>query len=203
MMRFNETMNGLLICSVIHSPEGRRNLMKLSHKMVKNFCQVLNMSDRLDFPHLSELYNSGVRVSLRKSDGIGQPEGLIVSAATSLWLPFSIADLFTFFADENKRAQVVSFRITSLFILFNLVQIKINVEKNEFVIAVGYLIGWKSCECNCSYINWHKFGKLHLHHPGFIPLLFLSIFYSDFMYNIMLKGNKSFILLNIYVRVVK
>ncbi|KAH6784556.1 hypothetical protein C2S52_009515 [Perilla frutescens var. hirtella] len=90
---------------VIHSPEGRRNLMKLSQKMVKNFCRVLNMSDRLDFPHLSELYNSGVRVSLRKGDGVGQPEGLIVSSATSLWLPFSIPHLFDFFTDEKKRAQ--------------------------------------------------------------------------------------------------
>lgn len=124
-MKFDDGEDRLMrqwICSVIHSAEGRRNLMKLSHKMVKNFCQVLNMSDRLDFPHLSELYNSGVRVSLRKSDGIGQPEGLIVSAATSLWLPFSIAHLFTFFADQNKRAQVIiSFRINT-YIFFNLVQ---------------------------------------------------------------------------------
>ncbi|KAL7104189.1 hypothetical protein ACP275_08G228200 [Erythranthe tilingii] len=90
---------------VIDSSEGRRNLMKLSHRMIKNFCEVLGMSDRLDFPYLSELNNSGVRVSLRKSDGQGQPDGLIVSAATSLWLPFSIENLFKFFRDEKKRAQ--------------------------------------------------------------------------------------------------
>ncbi|KAK6125911.1 hypothetical protein DH2020_040348 [Rehmannia glutinosa] len=84
---------------------GRRNLMRLSHKMVKNFCEVLSMSDKLDFPHLSELNNSGVRVSLRKSNGPGQPDGLIVNAATSLWLPFSIESLFKFFRDEKKRAQ--------------------------------------------------------------------------------------------------
>ncbi|XP_042027041.1 homeobox-leucine zipper protein ROC8-like [Salvia splendens] len=90
---------------VIESAEGRRNVMKLSQRMVRNFCEMLNMSDRLDFPHLSELYNSGVRVSLRKSDGLGQPQGLIVSAATSLWLPFRLAHLFKFFTDEDKRAQ--------------------------------------------------------------------------------------------------
>ncbi|XP_057783989.1 homeobox-leucine zipper protein ROC8-like [Salvia miltiorrhiza] len=90
---------------VIESAEGRRNVMKLSERMVRSFCEVLNMSDRLDFPHLSELYNSGVRVSLRKSHGLGQPQGLIVSAATSLWLPFRLAHLFNFFTDENKRPQ--------------------------------------------------------------------------------------------------
>ncbi|KAI3451346.1 hypothetical protein Pfo_008011 [Paulownia fortunei] len=90
---------------VIDSSEGRRNLMWLSHRMVKNFCEVLSMSDKLDFPHLSELNNSGVRVSLRKSNGPGQPDGVIVSAATSLWLPFSTGNLFNFFRDEKKRAQ--------------------------------------------------------------------------------------------------
>ncbi|KAL3838739.1 hypothetical protein ACJIZ3_023330 [Penstemon smallii] len=90
---------------VIDSAEGRRNLMKLSHRMVMNFCEVLGMSDKLDFPNLSELNNSGVRVALRKSDGLGQPDGLIVIATTSLWLPISYENLFNFFKDEKKRSQ--------------------------------------------------------------------------------------------------
>lgn len=95
-----------LLHSVISSLEGQRNVMKLSHRMVKSFCEVLSMSDKLDFPHLSD-QNSGVRVSLRRSNGAGQPEGFIVSAATSLWLPLSKEDLFNFFKDEKKRAEVV------------------------------------------------------------------------------------------------
>ncbi|KAK4430476.1 Homeobox-leucine zipper protein ROC8 [Sesamum alatum] len=90
---------------VIDSLEGRRNLMKLSHRMMKNFCEALSMSDKLDFPHLSEFKNSGVRVSLRKSNGLGQPDGFIVSAATSLWLPISNENLFNFFKDEKRRVQ--------------------------------------------------------------------------------------------------
>lgn len=106
-----ELLNGLcfLVYSVIDSSEGRKNLMRLSHRMVKDFCEILSMSDRLDFPHLSELNNSGVRVSLRKSNGAGEPDGLIVSAATSLWLPFSNENLFNFFRDEKKRAEVISY----------------------------------------------------------------------------------------------
>lgn len=80
-------------------------MMKLSHRMVKIFCEVLSMSDKIDFPQLSD-QNSGVRVSLRKSNGPGQPDGFIVSAATSLWLPLSKEDLFNFFKDEKKRVEV-------------------------------------------------------------------------------------------------
>ncbi|KAL2521930.1 Homeobox-leucine zipper protein HDG11 [Forsythia ovata] len=89
----------------LEEAEGRRNLMKLSHRMVKNFSEILSMSDNLAFPHISELNNSGVRVLLRQSNGLGQPNGLIVSAATSLWLPISPENLLNFFKDENKRAE--------------------------------------------------------------------------------------------------
>ncbi|XP_073128696.1 homeobox-leucine zipper protein HDG11-like [Henckelia pumila] len=89
---------------VIQSTECRRNLMKLSHRMVKNFCEMLSMSEELDFPHWSAMNNSGVRISLRKSNGQGQPYGLIVCAATCLWLPLSYENLFNFFKDEKKRA---------------------------------------------------------------------------------------------------
>lgn len=80
--------------------------MKLAHRMVKNFCSMLSMSGKLDFPQLSEVNNSGVRVSVRKSLGHGQPSGIVVSAATSLWLPLPSHNVFNFFKDEKMRAQV-------------------------------------------------------------------------------------------------
>ncbi|KAL8532287.1 hypothetical protein ACS0TY_008764 [Phlomoides rotata] len=89
---------------VIDSLEGQRNLMKLCHRMVKNFCEVLSMSDKLDFPQSSE-QNSGVQVLLRSSNGPGQPDGSVVVAATSLWLPLSKENVFNFFKDEKKRSQ--------------------------------------------------------------------------------------------------
>ncbi|CAA0809376.1 Homeobox-leucine zipper protein HDG8 [Striga hermonthica] len=109
--RFSFSRTGLVtapkheVDGVIDSSKGRKNLMALSHRMVKNFCEALSMSDNLDFPHLSELNNCGIRVSVRKSSELGQPSGLIVTTATSLWLPFSNKDLFSFFRDEKKRAQ--------------------------------------------------------------------------------------------------
>lgn len=80
--------------------------MNLAHRMVKDFCRVLNMSGKMDFPHSSEVTNSGVRVSVRKNTVPGQPNGMIVSAATSLWLPIPHQTVFDFFKDERRRIQV-------------------------------------------------------------------------------------------------
>ncbi|XP_002526595.2 homeobox-leucine zipper protein ROC8 isoform X2 [Ricinus communis] len=102
---FRETLPTRDFGGVITSTEGRRSLMKLSHRMVRSFCAMLSMSGKLDFPQLSEVNNSGVRVSVRKSTEPGQPGGLIVSAATSLWLPLPPQNVFSFFKDEKTRVQ--------------------------------------------------------------------------------------------------
>lgn len=81
--------------------------MKLGHRMVKDFCGVLSMAGKLDFPaQLSEVDNSGVRVSVRNSTEAGQPGGMIVSAATSLWIPMQCQTVFDFIRDEKMRTQV-------------------------------------------------------------------------------------------------
>lgn len=90
---------------VIGLPEGRRNLMNLCRRMVKKFCEELSLSDGLDFSHSSASNNGGVRFSLHRSTVQGLPDGLILSAATSLWLPLSYETLFDFFKDEKNRAQ--------------------------------------------------------------------------------------------------
>lgn len=91
---------------MLNLPEGKRSIMKLSHRMVKNFCGMLSMTGKLDFPQLNEVNNSGVRVSVRKSSEPGQPCGMIVSAATSLWLPLPPHHVFSFFREEKTRVQV-------------------------------------------------------------------------------------------------
>ncbi|KAJ7964418.1 Homeobox-leucine zipper protein [Quillaja saponaria] len=90
---------------VISSPEARRSIMKLGHRMVKSFCGILNMSGKLDFPQLSEVNNSGVRISVHKNTEPGQPGGAVVSAATSLWLPLPPQNVFDFLKDKKTRAQ--------------------------------------------------------------------------------------------------
>uniref|UniRef100_A0A2K1R631 HD-ZIP family protein n=1 Tax=Populus trichocarpa TaxID=3694 RepID=A0A2K1R631_POPTR len=90
---------------VITSPEGRKSIVNLAHRMVKIFFASLGMSGKLDFPQLSEVHNSGVRVAIRKNTEQGQPIGMVVSAATSLWLPLSPQNVFNFFKDEKSRIQ--------------------------------------------------------------------------------------------------
>ncbi|KAF2325701.1 hypothetical protein GH714_033345 [Hevea brasiliensis] len=74
---FGETAPSWELGGVMTSSEGRKSIMKLAHRMVKNFCSMLSMSGKLDFPQLSEVKNSGVRVSVRKSMETGQPGGMI------------------------------------------------------------------------------------------------------------------------------
>ncbi|XP_052196358.1 homeobox-leucine zipper protein ROC8-like isoform X3 [Diospyros lotus] len=89
------------LAGVIDMPEGRRSVMDLSHRMVKNFWGMLSMSGKLEFPHLG----NGVHVSVRHSNEPDQPGGMIVSAASSLWLPLSCEILFNFFGNVKTRIQ--------------------------------------------------------------------------------------------------
>nr|XP_011469296.1 PREDICTED: homeobox-leucine zipper protein HDG11-like [Fragaria vesca subsp. vesca] len=91
--------------AIFAMPEGRSSVVNLSHRMVKNFCGMLSMSGKLDFPQLSEMKNSGVRVNIRKSIEPGEPSGMVVVAATSLWLPLHSQDVFNFFTNEQTREQ--------------------------------------------------------------------------------------------------
>nr|GMC56895.1 homeobox-leucine zipper protein ROC8-like [Ipomoea batatas] len=92
---------------VMNEPQGRRSVMQLSQRMVKSFCEILNMGERVDFPQTSEMNNSGVRISLRKSstETAQSADALVVCAASSLWLPLPSDHLFNFFRDDQLRAQ--------------------------------------------------------------------------------------------------
>ncbi|KAL9684253.1 hypothetical protein QQ045_021688 [Rhodiola kirilowii] len=88
------------------SVEGKRSLMDLSHRMVKEFCATLNMPfNRLDFHNPSEADNSGIRVSTRKCTGPFLPKGIVICLATSLCLPLCPQHVFAFFQDNKMRYQ--------------------------------------------------------------------------------------------------
>lgn len=83
--------------------------MKLSNKMVKNFCEMLTMLDAVDSPQLGEMNNIGVKVSIRDAHKeLGAPEDwMIISGAASFRLPLSCPALFAFFTMEEIRPKVV------------------------------------------------------------------------------------------------
>ncbi|KAJ7960042.1 Homeobox-leucine zipper protein [Quillaja saponaria] len=92
--------------AVIRSDEAKWSIMNLGHRMIKNFCGILNMSGMLDFPQLSdEVNNSEVRISVRENTEPGLPGGTVIIAAASLRLPLPPQNVLSFFKDEKNRVQ--------------------------------------------------------------------------------------------------
>lgn len=90
---------------VIPSPDGKRSMMKLSQRMISTFCTSVSASNGHRWTTLSGLDDVGVRVTVHKSTDPGQPNGVVLSAATTIWLPVSSQRVFSFFRDESTRSQ--------------------------------------------------------------------------------------------------
>lgn len=90
---------------VIPSPDGKRSMMKLAQRMVSSFCTSISTSNSHRGTTLSGLNEVGVRVTLHKSMDPGQPNGVVLNAATTFWLPVSPQNVFNFFKDERTRPQ--------------------------------------------------------------------------------------------------
>ncbi|KAF9626355.1 hypothetical protein IFM89_032409 [Coptis chinensis] len=91
---------------VITSQEGRRSMLKLAERMVISFCSGVSASTAHTWTTLSGTGDDDVRVMTRKSvDDPGRPPGIVLSAATSFWLPVSPKTLFDFLRNENSRNQ--------------------------------------------------------------------------------------------------
>ncbi|KAG0494538.1 hypothetical protein HPP92_005532 [Vanilla planifolia] len=90
---------------VIPTAEGKRSMMKLSQRMVSNFCATLGSSTGHRWTAPAGLNDVGVRVTVHKCSDPGQPNGVFLSAATSVWLPLSPQAVFSFFRDERSRVQ--------------------------------------------------------------------------------------------------
>lgn len=107
-------MNVLCVCVlrdyflvlVIPSSEGKRSMMKLAQRMVNNFCASISTSHGHRWTTLSGMNEVGVRVTVHKSMDPGQPNGMVLSAATTIWLPVAPQTVFNFFKNDRTRSQV-------------------------------------------------------------------------------------------------
>ncbi|KAK6133302.1 hypothetical protein DH2020_032965 [Rehmannia glutinosa] len=91
---------------VISSPKGRKSMLKLAERMVMSFCTGVGASTAHTWTTLSESGADDVRVMTRKSmDDPGRPPGIVLSAATSFWLPVPPKRVFDFLRDENSRSE--------------------------------------------------------------------------------------------------
>lgn len=89
------------------TPSGRRSMLKLAQRMTNNFCagvcaSTVHKWNKLCVGNVDE----DVRVMTRKSvDDPGEPPGIVLSAATSVWLPVSPSRLFDFLRNERLRSE--------------------------------------------------------------------------------------------------
>ncbi|CAN6484886.1 unnamed protein product [Victoria cruziana] len=89
------------------TPAGRRSMLKLAQRMTNNFCAGVCASTVHKWNKLcTGNVDEDVRVMTRKSvDDPGEPPGVVLSAATSVWLPVSPQRLFDFLRDERLRSE--------------------------------------------------------------------------------------------------
>ncbi|ESQ27851.1 hypothetical protein EUTSA_v10018189mg [Eutrema salsugineum] len=87
---------------VIPSPEGKRSMMRLAQRMVSNYCLSVSRSNNTRSTVVAELNEVGIRVTAQKSP---EPNGTILCAATTFWLPSSPQNVFNFLKDERTRPQ--------------------------------------------------------------------------------------------------
>ncbi|CAN6879752.1 unnamed protein product [Brassica oleracea] len=88
---------------VIPSPEGKQSIMRLAQRMVSNFCLSVGTSNNTRTPVVSGLDAFGIRVTSYKSQH--EPNGMVLCAATSFWLPVSPQNVFNYLKDERTRPQ--------------------------------------------------------------------------------------------------
>ncbi|XP_074272052.1 homeobox-leucine zipper protein PROTODERMAL FACTOR 2-like [Silene latifolia] len=91
---------------VITSSEGRKSMLKLAERMVMSFCAGVGASTAHTWTTLSGSGADDVRVMTRKSmDDPGRPPGIVLSAATSFWMPVPPKRVFDFLRDEHSRSE--------------------------------------------------------------------------------------------------
>lgn len=121
---------------MITNPEGRKSMLKLAERMVMSFCTGVGASTALAWTPLSTPGSDDVRVMTRKSmDDPGRPPGIVLSAATSFWLPDSPKRLFDFLRDHNSRSKVYKLDFSNFFIYLKLSTICLYVCLKEILCA--------------------------------------------------------------------
>lgn len=75
--------------------------------MTWSFCRALGASSFNSWTKVSSKTGDDIRVSSRKNlNDPGEPQGVILSAVSSIWLPVAPHVLFDFLRDEARRSEV-------------------------------------------------------------------------------------------------
>ncbi|KAJ6415512.1 hypothetical protein OIU84_004333 [Salix udensis] len=87
-------------------PEARKNMMRLAQRMIRTFSLNISTSSGQSWTGLSDSYDDTVRITTRKITEPGQPNGVILSAVSTTWLPYPHYQVFDFLRDEHRRSQL-------------------------------------------------------------------------------------------------
>ncbi|XP_075477472.1 homeobox-leucine zipper protein HDG5-like [Primulina tabacum] len=90
----------------IPSTNARKKLMNLAQRMIRTFCLNISSCCGQSWTALSDSADDTVRITTRKVVDQGQPNGLILSAVSTTWLPYKHNQVFDFLRDERCRAQL-------------------------------------------------------------------------------------------------
>ncbi|KAD5802696.1 hypothetical protein E3N88_14056 [Mikania micrantha] len=91
---------------VIITSEGRKSMLKLAERMVLSFCNGVGASTSHTWTALSGSGADDVWFMTQKSmDDPGRPPGIVLSAATSFWIPVQPKRVFDFLRVENSRSE--------------------------------------------------------------------------------------------------
>jgi hypothetical protein len=74
--------------------------------MITAFCANISASGSQSWTALSDSTEDTIRVTTRKNTEPGQPSGVILTAVSTSWLPYSHQQVFELLADEQQRCQV-------------------------------------------------------------------------------------------------
>ncbi|RWW39815.1 hypothetical protein BHE74_00054816 [Ensete ventricosum] len=82
-------------------------MLKLAQRMTDNFCSGVCASSAHEWNKLSGGINIGENVRVKTSQNVaepGEPPGVVLSAATSVWLPIAPRCLFDFLGSKQLRS---------------------------------------------------------------------------------------------------
>ncbi|KAL3519750.1 hypothetical protein ACH5RR_017899 [Cinchona calisaya] len=94
------------IDTVLITPEGRKNILKLSEKMVIGFCGGVTSSTAQAWLKQSKNAIGQIRIMTKKKlNDLIKPFGVVLSVTTSFWLPVTHKLVFDFLRDVNNLAK--------------------------------------------------------------------------------------------------
>lgn len=85
------------------SQMGRRNLLKMAHRMTDSFYRGVCLSNHV-WIEMKDNARSDIKVMARKNfNNPGEPTGIVLNGASSVWLPVLHTRLFEYLHDEALR----------------------------------------------------------------------------------------------------